>query len=146
LASSSCQPGGLKIAFGGSTGAAGQQQTMVVDLTNTGSSACSMVGFPGVNLVGRALGKTDYIWPLTRASQGYHPVTLAPGGTAHFDIVYLPGDTGTGPGTTNLAVSTLVITPPNDFTHAEVTWSKSVLLQDGATHPGTFITPVAPGA
>jgi hypothetical protein len=39
-----------------------------------------------------------------------------------------------------------VITPPNDFTHAEVTWKQSVLLQDAATHPGTFITPVAPGA
>jgi hypothetical protein len=119
---------------------------MVVDLTNTGSSACSMAGFPGVNLVGAALGKPDYTWPLTRASQNYQAVTLPPGGTAHFDIVYLPGDTGTGAGTTNLAVSRLVITPPNDFTHAEVTWSKSVLLQDGATHPGTFITPVAPGA
>jgi hypothetical protein len=37
------------------------------------------------------------------------------------------------------------VTPPNDFTHASVSWNQSVLLQDGATHPGTYIKPVVPG-
>jgi len=43
-------------------------------------------------------------------------------------------------------VDKLVITPPNDSTHAELTWHQPVLLQDGATHPGTYISPVLPGA
>lgn len=42
-------------------------------------------------------------------------------------------------------MTSLIITPPNDYTHAEVTWSQSVVLQDGATHPGTYITPVTAG-
>jgi len=146
-ASGNCQPAGLKIVLGASTGAAGQQQTLPVYLTNTGSSPCTMKGFPGVNLVGRALGKKDYTWPLERASRSYQLVTLQPAGTAHFDIIYLPGNPGdAGNGNTDLAVTTVVITPPNDYTHAEVSWSQSVLLQDAATHPGTYITPVVPGA
>jgi hypothetical protein len=42
-------------------------------------------------------------------------------------------------------VSRLVITPPNAYTQAELTWNQSVVLQDGATHPGTYITPIAAG-
>jgi hypothetical protein len=146
-ASVTCQPASLKIALGAPAGAAGQQQTLAVDLTNAGSAACTMDGFPGVNLIGSALGKQDYTWPLTRASQSYQRVTLQPGGIAHFDIVYLPGTSSDASnGNTDLAVSTLVVTPPNDYSHANVTWSQSVLLQDAATHPGTFITPVVSGA
>ena len=57
-------------------------------------------------------------------------------------LIYLPaaGDS------TDIAVDKLVITPPNDLTHAELTWHQSVLLQDGATRPGTYISPVMPGA
>jgi hypothetical protein len=39
----------------------------------------------------------------------------------------------------------MVITPPDDFTQAELTWDQSVILQDGATHPGTFTMPVVAG-
>jgi hypothetical protein len=45
-----------------------------------------------------------------------------------------------------MTVNKLVITPPNDYTQAEVTWNQSVLLQDGATRPGTYITPVTAGS
>jgi hypothetical protein len=40
----------------------------------------------------------------------------------------------------------VVITPPNNFTHVQLSWRQGVLLQDAATHPGTYITPVADGA
>jgi hypothetical protein len=46
-----------------------------VDLTNTGSSACTLAGFPGVNLVGAADGKQDFTWSLVRQSARYRMVT-----------------------------------------------------------------------
>ncbi len=110
----------------------------MVDLTNKGSSACTMDGFPGVDLVGLDNGTKETTWSLERSSASHAPVTLPPGGTAHFDLVYLPGASGESG---NIIVSKMVITPPNDFTQAEVTWSQSVVFQAGATHPGTFITP-----
>lgn len=56
---------------------------------------------------------------------------------------HLPAAAGDG---TDIAVAKLVITPPSDFTRAELTWHQPVLLQDAATHPGTYISPVLPGA
>src|SRR6185437_12571620 len=46
-----CMVSVLSFALGAKTGAAGQQTTQVVDLTNKGSTACTMNGFPGVDLV-----------------------------------------------------------------------------------------------
>jgi hypothetical protein len=149
-ATATCQPSSLRIALGTVTGTG--QRTQAVDLTNTGSSACAMDGFPGTNLTGTAVGpqnysKQGYTWPLVRASRSYSAVTLQPGGTAHFDLIYLPSESSDiASGSKDLNVTTIVITPPNDFSHAEVSWSQDVLLQDGATHPGTYVTPVASGA
>jgi hypothetical protein len=137
---------GAKIA-----GTSTTQPTQVVDMTNKGSSACTMEGFPGVDLVGVANGQQNYTWPMTRASasfaqqnhQGVATVTLKPGQIAHFDLRYLPGTPGDG--NNLISVVKMVITPPDDFTQAELTWNQSVVLQDGATHPGTFILPVVAG-
>ena len=139
---STCQPANLSFALGTRSGGAGQQ-TMAVDLTNKGSSACTMDGFPGVDLVGAANGKQNYTWSLTRSSSRYSKVTVQPGETAHFDLKYLPGVSGDG---TNMTVVKMVVTPPNAYTHSEVTWSQPVLLQDGATHTGTYIMPVVSGS
>lgn len=101
-----------------------------------------MVGFPGVDLVGAARGQQNYTWSLVRSSVKYSKVTLRTGGVAHFGLVYLPGTSGN----VNIAVRKIIITPPNAYTHTQVTWNQSVLLQDEATRPGTYITPVAVGA
>ena len=138
-----CQVSVLSFALGAKTGAAGQQTTQVVDLTNKGSATCTMEGFPGVDLVGSANGQQSYSWPLERSSARYGQLTLQPGGTAHFDLTYLPFASGDG---TDIAVAKIVLTPPNTFTQAQLTWNQQVLLQDAATHPGTFIGPVTSGA
>jgi hypothetical protein len=137
-----CQTAKLRFALGASRGTS-SQRTQVVKLTNKGSSACTLRGFPGVNLIGTVNGKKNYSWSLVRQSAHYSTVTLKPGGTAHFNLIYLPAVSGDG---VNINVTTIVITPPNDYKHAELTWRHSVLLQDGATHPGTYISPVMPGA
>jgi len=138
-----CTVSALSFALGAKTGAAGQQATQVVDLTNKGSAACTMDGFPGVDLAGAANGQSNYTWSLARSSASYSQVTLQPGGTAHFTLTYLPSAAGDG---TNMTVTKIVMTPPNTFTQAQLTWNQQVLLQDGATHPGTYIGPVTAGA
>jgi hypothetical protein len=95
-----------------------------------------------VNLTGAANGQANYSWSLVRQSATYSAVTLQPGGTAHFGLVYLPGNSAS----TDIAVSTLVMTPPNDYSHTELTWDQSVVLQDAATRPGTYVTPVVAGS
>lgn len=117
--------------------------TQVVDLTNRGAASCRMEGFPGVNLVGAARGQHGYAWPLSRQSVSYTNVVLPPGGVAHFSLTYLPFAPGDG---TNIAVTEIVVTPPNTFTHTQLAWNRDVLLQDAATHPGTFISPISAGA
>jgi Protein of unknown function (DUF4232) len=148
---STCQPANLSFTLGAKIGAT-TQPTQVVDLTNKGSSACTMEGFPGVNLVGAANGQKNYTWPLARSSasyasenhQGISIVTLQPGGTAHFELRYLPG--APGDGNNHISVGKMVITPPNDYTQGEMTWNQDVVLQDAATHPGTYIMPVVSGS
>jgi hypothetical protein len=138
----SCQVANLRLALGAKSGSS-SQMTQAVDLTNKGSAACTMNGFPGVDLVGAANGKQDYRWSLQRQSASYSRVTVPPGGTAHFNLIYLPNVVGDG---TDFKVTTLMITPPNTFSHAGLAWPQAVLLQDGATHPGTYISPVASGS
>lgn len=137
-----CQTADLGYAVGARSGTS-TQVTQAVVLTNNGSAACTLSGFPGVDLVGLANGQQNYTWPLARQSVRYSAVTLQPGGTAHFNLMYLPYAAGGG---TEIAVAKMVITPPNDYTQAELAWKQPVLLQDGATHPGTFISPVMPGS
>jgi hypothetical protein len=138
----SCQVANLRLALGAKSGSS-SQMTQAVDLTNKGPAACTMNGFPGVDLVGAANGKPDYTWSLQRQSASYSRVTVAPGGTAHFNLIYLPNVAGDG---TDFKVTTLLITPPNTFSHAGLAWPQAVLLQDGATHPGTYISPVVSGS
>jgi len=134
-----CQAAQLSYTLGALTGTS--QRTQVVDLTNKGSSACTLQGFPGVDLHGAANGQQDFTWSLVRQSASYSAVTLQPGQTGHFSLIYLPGTSAS----TDLTVVKLVITPPNAYTQGQLTWSQSVVLQDGATHPGTYITPVVAG-
>ncbi len=136
-----CRAGQLSYALGALSGTSAQR-TQVVDLTNKGSSACTLQGFPGVDLNGLANGQQNYTWSLERQSVSYAAVTLRPGETGHFSLIYLPGNSAGG----DMSVTKLVITPPNDYTQAKVTWNQSVVLQDGATHPGTYITPVVLGS
>ena len=140
VAAGTCQAAQLSYTLGALTGTS--QRTQVVDLVNKGSSACTLQGFPGVDLHGTANGQQDFAWSLVRQSAPYSAVTLEPGQAGHFSLIYLPGTSAS----TDITVSKLVITPPNAYTQAELTWNQSVVLQDGATHPGTYITPVVAGS
>lgn len=129
----------LKASLGRTTGEAGQRHTAIV-WTNTSRAACTITGFGGVDLVGPAdpMGPT---YSLPRAAGAPARVELAPGGTAHTTITWLPPQDG--PGWTPTGMN---VTPPDETRSAHLEWpGGAVLRQDGATHPGTFISPVQAG-
>ena len=136
-----CQASGLKISLDGQNKLSSQIVEWV-QLSNTTSTPCTMDGFAGVNLVGSAHGESNYAWPLTRDSESYSKIVLTPGESAYFGIKYLPWASGDG---TEINVANIVLTPPNTTTSITLPWSASVELQDSATAPGTYLTPVALG-
>jgi hypothetical protein len=95
-----------KLAF--SASATGTKNEIVVNLKNTGSSKCSMHGFPGVQLVGPdGLGDTGPDAARTDASAS--TVTIGPGEETRFLLRYIPDTSGSGKKYTRLDV-----TPPNE--------------------------------
>lgn len=133
-----CHTADLAFAVAPGSGAqsVGSAGAVIIKMTNHGAGTCTMKGYPGVDLVGG--GRT---WSLSRqTSVTPHAVTVAPGHSTGFTITYLPFTAGSGQ---ELDVKTVVITPPNETTSAKVAWDfQPVLLQDGATHPGTYVGPV----
>lgn len=130
----------LTASLGRTTGEAGQRHTAVV-WTNTSRAACQMDGFGGVDLQGPddPMGPT---YSLPRSSETPQSFSLAPGQAAHTTITWLPPQDGPGWTPTGM-----LVTPPNETRSARVDWpGGAVLRQDGATHPGTYIGPVSPGA
>jgi hypothetical protein len=157
-AAGACLPAGLRVELGGRSGT--DQVDQVIRLTNSGTAPCAMAGFPGVDLVGvghlfdpeSGAPRTDprYTWSLARAGSGYRAVTLWPGQAAHTVLTYLGTDAAPpryGRDTTGqvLEVTTIVLTPPDDTANVSLPWHRYLTLQDGATHPGTFVGPVLAG-
>ncbi|MFG2955718.1 DUF4232 domain-containing protein [Streptomyces sp. NPDC048291] len=132
-----CQASQLDYSWASGDAAAGavkgDQQAVVVALTNKSGHTCTLYGFPGVDLVNS--GKQ---WSLQRSGATPQRVTLAKGTAAHFTITYLESDDSDA-----FSPSTVVITAPNQRTSYDLPWQGGpIVLQDGATHPGTYVGPV----
>ncbi|MFG2365704.1 DUF4232 domain-containing protein [Streptomyces mirabilis] len=133
-----CHTAGLGFSFGsgdGKVSSSDDQQQLAVVLKNKTSAACTVQGFPGVDL--KSSGGS---WSLTRSGATPKKVTLAAGSSTTFTITFLPWNEGSG---TEFKATSVVVTPPNETTSTTLAWpGGSVLLQDGATHPGTYTGPV----
>jgi hypothetical protein len=133
-----CQASQLGYSWAGTKAApsgGGDQMQATVALTNNSGHACSMYGFPGVDLV-----NSGEQWSLRRAGTTPRTVTVAAGASAHFTITYLVWHSGDSAA---FKPTTVVITAPNQRTSYDLPWRFGpVLRQDGATHPGTFVDPV----
>ncbi|MFB7438171.1 DUF4232 domain-containing protein [Streptomyces mirabilis] len=133
-----CHTAGLGFSFGsgdGKVSSSDDQQQLAVVLKNKTSAACTIQGFPGVDL--KSSGGS---WSLTRSGATPKKVTLAAGSSTTFTITFLPWKQGSG---TEFKATSVVVTPPNETTSTTLAWpGGSVLLQDGATHPGTYTGPV----
>jgi Protein of unknown function (DUF4232) len=131
-----CHTPGLAVTLGAPQGPAGGQQTMSLTFTNTSAAACSMYGFPGVNLLAGSIQ-----WALVRQSHPPQRIVLPPGGHARSTLTLLRWESGGG---TSFAPTRVYVTPPDETTYRTLAWPHGVVLvrQDEATHPGTFIGPV----
>ncbi|MFC9633357.1 DUF4232 domain-containing protein [Streptomyces mirabilis] len=133
-----CHTAGLGLSFGsgdGKVSSSDDQQQLAVVLKNKTSAACTIQGFPGVDL--KSSGGS---WSLTRSGATPKRVTLAAGSSTTFTITFLPWNQGSG---TEFKATSVVVTPPNETASTTLAWpGGSVLLQDGATHPGTYTGPV----
>jgi hypothetical protein len=141
-ASERCHTSGLKAAFatGGDAApdpnASGSTTTSVL-LTNKGSRACVLGGFPGVDLKTENDGET---WSLQRSSAKHGSIKLAPGETTEFTINLVLAEEGADD---FWMPAYAVITPPNETTSLRLDWPWGAPVdQRGATHPGTFVNPI----
>ncbi|WP_076784701.1 DUF4232 domain-containing protein [Parafrankia discariae] len=120
------------------------QRQLNVTFANRSTAGCSLYGHPGAQLRS-ATGDT---WDLVRSTLvSPTRIVLAPGERAHATLAYLPTDPGDGTGNPVFAPVTLVLTPPDERDPLSVPWARGpVLRQDGATHPGTYISALEPGS
>ncbi|MFG3113050.1 DUF4232 domain-containing protein [Streptomyces sp. NPDC048197] len=144
-ASARCATGSLQAGWGSSGGGvpdmhSDAQQNVTVWLKNAGRAACTISGFPGVQLKADDGHSID----LPRSSKKPTPVTLQPGGSASFTITFLPS---VNAGDRKIAPGTVLVTPPNEKQHFQLKWpyGGAILDQSGATHPGTYVNPVNAG-
>ena len=121
------------LSFGSSGGMA--EGEVLINLKNAGPKACSLHGFPGVDLKGR-----DGTVSAARSKMAAPMVTLSPGQTTHFTLHYPPNHSG-GSGVTFTSV---VVTPPNE-THSHTMSLGINVPVDGKSAPGITVDPVGAG-
>jgi uncharacterized protein DUF4232 len=97
------------LTFSANHGISGEGQE-IVNLTNSGSSTCTMHGFPGVDL---SAGSDNHI-SAARSHSDVPTVTLAPGEKTEFVLNYPFNNSGG----TGFTFTTLTVTPPNE-THSK---------------------------
>jgi hypothetical protein len=95
----------------GSLESADTQRHVVVSFRNTSAHACTLVGYPGADLVTPAGGVLINV--PRRPAAAAHRLTLGPGDVATADVTAYAIDTSTGNACPRWG--NLVVTPPNDF-------------------------------
>ncbi|MFD2421824.1 DUF4232 domain-containing protein [Amycolatopsis pigmentata] len=95
---------------------------------------CVVRGFPGV----RFDGEDGTSWNVDRTNEPTMDVVLEPGERAIANFTYMVADEATG-----WHVKSVSITPPNTYDTQTFPWEQGALnKQDGAAHPGTYVSPV----
>jgi hypothetical protein len=120
------------------------QWQLPITMTNQGSTACTVQGFPGVRLD----GSDGTSWDLVRTNGAVSPVLLKPGEHVTAEITYLTATSlGSGEPDTGWHVTGYAVTPPNTTNTQTLPWPDALGLvkQDAATHPGTYVGPVHAG-
>jgi Protein of unknown function (DUF4232) len=141
-ASSPCSTTNLLVSFGKPAGTGTALQYRVsVSLRNSGTSACNLDGYPGMDLVGDG---GDMKMPVPREPGTYSAIALKPGEDASFTLTYaledaqeIQGELGAwGP-------DSVIITSPNSVSHQTLKWSFGpVVTTPSSLGKGTYLSPV----
>ncbi|WP_369388055.1 DUF4232 domain-containing protein [Streptomyces sp. CG1] len=121
------------LAFSTSGGMA--EGELIVNLKNTGSTSCTLKGFPGVDLRSK-----DGSLSAKRGRLAAVPVSVKPGAETRFTLHYQPNNSG-GTGET---FTSLVVTPPNETHSHTLPVSINVPVSDGSASAIT-VDPVGTG-
>nr|WP_269857556.1 DUF4232 domain-containing protein [Streptomyces sp. RPT161] len=121
------------LSFSSSGGMA--EGEVLINLKNVGSRACSLHGFPGVDLKGR-----DGTVSAGRSKMAAPTVTLSAGQSTNFTLHYPPNNSG-GSGVTFTSV---VVTPPNE-THSHTMSLGINVPADSNSAPTITVDPVGAG-
>lgn len=120
--------------------------SQAINLTNNGTTACVLDGYPGVNVIGRAHGQNQYVWTMRWATTAHSPITLQPGATAHFSVVYeAAADSG---GSTGMATPTATASAAASVKATTTTKPKTAATAKAGTKatPSKSATPASPPA
>ncbi len=108
------------------------QRGITITLTNTGSTSCSLHGYPGLGLEGTAhhVLPSHTHWGPTYFAHDPGPrlIVLSPGQTASANVALSPA------GQHPLLAAYLQVTPPNDYRHATIMLSYGTGITSGNLH------------
>ncbi|MGI5347424.1 DUF4232 domain-containing protein [Streptomyces sp. CA-250714] len=130
--SASCRTSDLALSTANGMG----EGSLLVNFRNTGSAACTLKGFPGVDLQTEGGGSLN----AARNNAAAPAVSIEPGEATHFTLNYPPNDSG-GSG---VDVTGLVVTPPNETTSKTVPASINLPVSDSPDSSIT-VSPVGAG-
>jgi hypothetical protein len=143
------QPCPLTAHFASHSGKPPDQQhvnVVLVDDDTTLRQQCRILGFPDVELIGSPERTSGAIYYLPRTDQASTAVTLRPGQSAHVVVTWLPWGPGNSGRWTPGYLRIVLRTSRGESVPIALPWRfGTVLRQDGATHPGTYVGPVMPG-
>ncbi|GAA2694075.1 MULTISPECIES: DUF4232 domain-containing protein [Actinosynnema] len=115
-------------------GGSPDQKTLQLLFRNDSATRCTLQGFPGVQFQKRN-GET---WDVVRSDDPIKPISLAPGESTNAQLVFLGADSAEG--TSHWAPDSILVTPPNTTDTRSFPWGFGTLVrQDGATRPGTYV-------
>ncbi|GAA2505036.1 DUF4232 domain-containing protein [Streptomyces gobitricini] len=117
-----------------------EQVSVVVAVKNSGSSACTLRGFPKVTLkMGTETKGVETETFFNQQTPNPKTVTLNPGGTARFTMTFLSGKTDDNVIDPGVAA----ITPPGNTQAKELRWIWGMVQkQEAATHPLNYVGPL----
>ncbi|MFJ9036829.1 DUF4232 domain-containing protein [Streptomyces sp. NPDC102406] len=119
------------------------QTSATLLFTNVGKRTCTLKGHPGLDLV-NAKGEA---WSVAWQKKTAEKVTLKPGVATMAELTFLPvSPKSTGAGAEAFVPVKVKVTPPDTTATTTLAWpwkNIAVLRQDGATHPGTYISTVS---
>ncbi len=123
-----------QLAFSSSGGMG--EGTLIINLKNTGSAACTLQGFPGADLKGK-----DGTISAARSKLSAPKVSVAPGNETRFTLHFPPNNSG-GSGVT---FTNLIVTPPNETTSHTLSVMINIPASDGSTGSAVTVDPVGTG-
>ncbi|WP_084216808.1 DUF4232 domain-containing protein [Pseudonocardia spinosispora] len=140
-ATARCHTAQLSVDLGQPSELSPGQNMVPLAYTNTSDKPCQLHGVPGLDLQGPD-DPNGPVYSLPRKDLG-KTITLAPGARATARIVVLSYEEGSvgSSGSKKWTPTKLVTIPPGETTPLTAPWpaTVSVLRQDAATHPGSWV-------